>query len=43
MTIKGFSATVGLPFPSTDIKLIDSDEQEAALGNPARSAPRVRR
>jgi long-chain acyl-CoA synthetase len=34
MTIEGFSATVGLPFPSTDIKLIDSDEQEAALGEP---------
>jgi long-chain acyl-CoA synthetase len=34
MTIEGFSATVGLPFPSTDIKLIDSDEQEATLGEP---------
>jgi len=34
MTIEGFSATVGLPLPSTDIKLIASDEQEAALGEP---------
>jgi long-chain acyl-CoA synthetase len=34
MTIAGFSATVGLPLPSTDIKLIDSEEQEAALGTP---------
>jgi long-chain acyl-CoA synthetase len=34
MTMEGFSATVGLPFPSTDIKLIDSDDREAALGEP---------
>jgi len=32
MTIEGFSATVGLPVPSTDIKLLDSDDREAALG-----------
>ena len=30
----GFSATVGLPFPSTDIKLLDADDQEAAIGEP---------
>jgi long-chain acyl-CoA synthetase len=30
----GFSATVGLPFPSTDIKLLDIGEKEAALGEP---------
>jgi long-chain acyl-CoA synthetase len=30
----GFSATVGLPFPSTDIKLLDDDGSEAALGEP---------
>ncbi|MEJ8855761.1 AMP-binding protein [Variovorax robiniae] len=30
--IKEFSATTGLPFPSTDIKLINADGQEAALG-----------
>jgi long-chain acyl-CoA synthetase len=32
MTRNGFSATVGLPFPSTDIKLLDADEKEAAIG-----------
>jgi long-chain acyl-CoA synthetase len=30
----GFSATVGLPFPSTDIKLLDADDEEAAIGEP---------
>jgi long-chain acyl-CoA synthetase len=30
----GFSATVGLPLPSTDIKLLDSDNNEAPLGEP---------
>ncbi len=33
-TTRGFSATVGLPFPSTDIKLLDADDKEAALGEP---------
>ena len=33
-TILGFSATVGLPFPSTDIKLLDDDDNEAAVGEP---------
>jgi long-chain acyl-CoA synthetase len=28
----GFSATVGLPLPSTDIKLLDDDGKEAAIG-----------
>ena len=28
MTMAGFSATVGLPFPSTDIKLLDDDDKE---------------
>jgi long-chain acyl-CoA synthetase len=32
MTQGGFSATVGLPFPSTDIKLLDSDDKEAPIG-----------
>ena len=32
MTIEGFSATVGLPFPSTDIKLLDADDNEAPIG-----------
>ena len=32
MTGTGFSATVGLPFPSTDIKLLDADDREAAIG-----------
>jgi long-chain acyl-CoA synthetase len=32
MTKVGFSATVGLPFPSTDIKLLDAQDQEAAIG-----------
>jgi long-chain acyl-CoA synthetase len=32
MTIEGFSGTVGLPLPSTDIKLLDSDDHEIALG-----------
>jgi long-chain acyl-CoA synthetase len=33
-TSTGFSATVGLPFPSTDIKLLDADDKEAAIGEP---------
>jgi long-chain acyl-CoA synthetase len=33
-TSEGFSATVGLPFPSTDIKLLDADDKEAAIGEP---------
>jgi long-chain acyl-CoA synthetase len=32
MTKAGFSATVGLPLPSTDIKLLDARDQEAAIG-----------
>jgi long-chain acyl-CoA synthetase len=34
MTASGFSATVGLPLPSTDIKLLDADDKEAPLGEP---------
>ena len=34
MTAVGFTATVGLPLPSTDIKLLDDDDREAALGEP---------
>jgi long-chain acyl-CoA synthetase len=30
----GFSATVGLPLPSTDIKLLDGDGNEPPLGEP---------
>jgi long-chain acyl-CoA synthetase len=33
-TTEGFSATVGLPFPSTDIKLLDADGKEVAIGEP---------
>jgi long-chain acyl-CoA synthetase len=33
MTASGFSATVGLPFPSTDIKLLDEAGNEAAIGD----------
>jgi long-chain acyl-CoA synthetase len=32
MSRNGFSATVGLPFPSTDIKLLDAEDREAAVG-----------
>src|SRR5215510_10095185 len=32
MTIEGFSGTEGLPFPSTDIKLLDDDGNVAKLG-----------
>jgi long-chain acyl-CoA synthetase len=32
VTAVGFSATVGLPFPSTDIKLLDEMGNEAAIG-----------
>jgi len=32
MTRAGFSATVGLPFPSTDIKLLDEKDNEVAIG-----------
>jgi long-chain acyl-CoA synthetase len=34
MTREGFSATVGLPFPSTDIRLLDAENNEVALGEP---------
>ena len=30
----GFSATVGLPLPSTDIKLLDDDNNEVSIGEP---------
>jgi len=33
-TTGGFSATVGLPLPSTDIKLLDGEDNEAPLGEP---------
>jgi long-chain acyl-CoA synthetase len=32
MTVAGFSATVGLPLPSTDIKLLDDQDNEVAIG-----------
>ena len=32
MTGKGFTGTVGLPLPSTDIKLLDANDNEVALG-----------
>ena len=32
MTGSSFSATVGLPLPSTDIKLLDSEDKEVAIG-----------
>jgi long-chain acyl-CoA synthetase len=32
MTGSGFSATVGLPLPSTDIRLLDSEDKDAAIG-----------
>jgi long-chain acyl-CoA synthetase len=34
MATNRFSATVGLPFPSTDIKLLDANGEEAAIGEP---------
>jgi long-chain acyl-CoA synthetase len=34
MTASSFSGTVGLPFPSTDIKLLDVDDMEVPLGQP---------
>jgi long-chain acyl-CoA synthetase len=34
MTITSFSGTVGLPCPSTDIKLLDAEDKEAAVGEP---------
>jgi long-chain acyl-CoA synthetase len=34
MTANGFSGTVGLPLPSTDIKLLDADDRECATGMP---------
>jgi long-chain acyl-CoA synthetase len=34
MTATSFSGTVGLPFPSTDIKLLDFDDMEVPLGQP---------
>jgi long-chain acyl-CoA synthetase len=34
MTVSGFSATVGLPFPSTEIKLLDGNGKEVPLGEP---------
>lgn len=32
MTVEGFSATVGLPVPSTEIKLLDDLDNEVAMG-----------
>jgi len=34
MTAEGFSGTVGLPLPSTDIKLLGEDDQAVPLGEP---------
>jgi long-chain acyl-CoA synthetase len=34
VTIVGFTGTVGLPFPSTDIKLLDVNDIEAPYGEP---------
>jgi long-chain acyl-CoA synthetase len=34
MTGGGFSGTVGLPLPSTDIRLLGEEEREVALGEP---------
>ena len=34
MTATSFSGTVGPPFPSTDIKLLDVDDREVPLGQP---------
>ncbi len=34
VTTAGFTGTVGLPFPSTDIKLLDANDMEAASGEP---------
>ncbi|MGA7389757.1 MAG: AMP-binding protein [Pseudolabrys sp.] len=34
MTTAGFTATVGLPLPSTDIKLLDVEDREVAPGEP---------
>ena len=42
-TTGGFSATVGLPFPSTDIKLLDANDKEAAIGEPGEVCARARR
>src|SRR5262245_32448133 len=34
MTTASFTATVGLPLPSTDIKLLDAEDREVAAGEP---------
>jgi long-chain acyl-CoA synthetase len=34
VTTVGFTGTVGLPFPSTDIKLLDANDMEALSGEP---------
>jgi long-chain acyl-CoA synthetase len=34
VTTVGFTGTVGLPFPSTDIKLLDANDMEAPSGEP---------
>jgi long-chain acyl-CoA synthetase len=33
MTIDGFSGTVGLPLPSTDVKLLDDQDREVPIGH----------
>jgi long-chain acyl-CoA synthetase len=46
MTNEGFSGTVGLPFPSTDIKLLGENDVEVALGEAGEicaSGPQVMR
>ncbi len=39
----GFSATVGLPFPSPGIKLDDELDNAVAIGEPGEICARVRR
>jgi long-chain acyl-CoA synthetase len=38
-----YSGTIGLPMPSTDLKLLDDDGHEVPMGTPARSRSAARR
>ena len=43
ITVVKHNGTIGVPVPNTDIKIIDENGKEAALGQPGNSGSRVNR